>query len=336
MASLKNTTINDTGYLTLPVGTTAQRPSPVNGMIRYNTDNTASGQMEAYVNGAWVAISTTYTIEMVLVAGGGAGGGGSNGGGGGGGGGVIINSGILVTPGTGYSIVIGGGGGAVIGSGAYGNAGGNSTAFGFTAIGGGGGVPNGYFAVWNTVANGGSGGGGGRDTTSYDAFTFGLGTAGQGNNGAGAYKGGYASAGGGGGAGNCGYTGGDDLNGRYDPISCGGEGALINWTGTNFYYGPGGGGAFENAYGNPNGPAPGGRGLGDGGGNGATNAVAPTSGTANRGAGGGGAKSSWSGAGGSGRCVIRYFGPQRASGGTVTSYGGYTVHTFDSSATFTA
>lgn len=333
MASLKNTTINDTGHLTLPVGTNAQRPTPSNGMIRYNTD---IGQMEAYVNGAWVTISTGYTIEMVLVAGGGAGGGGSNGGGGGGGGGVIINSGILVSAGTGYSIVIGGGGASVSGSGSYGSQGGNSTAFGFTALGGGGGVPNGYFGIWNSVSNGGSGGGGGRDTASYDAFTFGLGTTGQGNNGAGAFKGGYASAGGGGGAGNCGYTGGDDLNGRYDPISCGGEGALINWTGTNYYYGPGGGGAFENAYGNANGPAPGGRGLGDGGGYGATNSVGPTSGTANRGAGGGGTKNTSSGAGGSGRCIIRYAGPQRGSGGTITSYGGYTVHTFDASGTFTA
>lgn len=38
MAILKNTTINDTGFLTLPNGTTAQRPaSPQQGSIRYNT-----------------------------------------------------------------------------------------------------------------------------------------------------------------------------------------------------------------------------------------------------------------------------------------------------------
>jgi hypothetical protein len=38
MASLKNTTINDTGFLKLPVGTTAERPgSPTDGMIRKNT-----------------------------------------------------------------------------------------------------------------------------------------------------------------------------------------------------------------------------------------------------------------------------------------------------------
>jgi len=39
MANIKNTRINDTGFLTFPKGTTAQRPSPANaGMLRYNTD----------------------------------------------------------------------------------------------------------------------------------------------------------------------------------------------------------------------------------------------------------------------------------------------------------
>lgn len=39
MATLKNLTINDTGYLQMPSGTIAQRPaSPSQGMIRYNTD----------------------------------------------------------------------------------------------------------------------------------------------------------------------------------------------------------------------------------------------------------------------------------------------------------
>lgn len=39
MADLKNTTINDTGFLNLPAGTTAQRPTSAEvGMIRYNTD----------------------------------------------------------------------------------------------------------------------------------------------------------------------------------------------------------------------------------------------------------------------------------------------------------
>ena len=39
MATLQNTTINDTGFLTLAGGSTAQRPSPTAGMIRLNTSN---------------------------------------------------------------------------------------------------------------------------------------------------------------------------------------------------------------------------------------------------------------------------------------------------------
>lgn len=38
MATLKNTRIDDTGFVNLPVGTTAQRPTiPVAGMLRYNS-----------------------------------------------------------------------------------------------------------------------------------------------------------------------------------------------------------------------------------------------------------------------------------------------------------
>ncbi len=56
MATLKNTVINDTGFMTLPVGNTAQRPaSPVNGMMRYNT---TTGGVDAYVGNAWVNMSS--------------------------------------------------------------------------------------------------------------------------------------------------------------------------------------------------------------------------------------------------------------------------------------
>jgi hypothetical protein len=37
MATLKNTTINDTGFIQLPSGTTAQRPSAATGQMRYNS-----------------------------------------------------------------------------------------------------------------------------------------------------------------------------------------------------------------------------------------------------------------------------------------------------------
>ena len=47
-------TFNSTGAITVPNGTTAQRPAvPINGMIRYNTD---TARFEGYVNG-WVAFS---------------------------------------------------------------------------------------------------------------------------------------------------------------------------------------------------------------------------------------------------------------------------------------
>lgn len=54
-------------------------------------------------------------------------------------------------------------------------------------------------------------------------------------------------------------------------------------------------------------------------------------GQANTGNGGSGEYS-----GGSGIVIIRYLGEQRGSGGTVTSSGGYTIHTFTSSGTFTS
>jgi hypothetical protein len=54
MATLKNSTVNDTGFLQLPVGTTAQRPtspSPSAGMVRFNT---TLGYPEVYTGYSWV------------------------------------------------------------------------------------------------------------------------------------------------------------------------------------------------------------------------------------------------------------------------------------------
>jgi hypothetical protein len=56
MAQLKNTTINDTGFLQIPSGTTAQRPNPaVLGDFRYNTDEEA---FEVYNGEDWFEIGT--------------------------------------------------------------------------------------------------------------------------------------------------------------------------------------------------------------------------------------------------------------------------------------
>lgn len=51
MATLKNTTINDTGFLQVATGNTAQRPvSPSTGDLRYNTD---IGLFEVYDSSVW-------------------------------------------------------------------------------------------------------------------------------------------------------------------------------------------------------------------------------------------------------------------------------------------
>lgn len=60
MASLKNTTINDTGFIQMPSGTMAQRPaSPVAGMLRYNT---TTAYLEFYSGVSWQLIAGTGTI----------------------------------------------------------------------------------------------------------------------------------------------------------------------------------------------------------------------------------------------------------------------------------
>jgi len=54
MANLKKTTIDDTGFLQIPRGTTAERPStPAVGMMRWNTDE---GFVEVYNGEGWTSI----------------------------------------------------------------------------------------------------------------------------------------------------------------------------------------------------------------------------------------------------------------------------------------
>ena len=54
MAILQNITVNDTGYLKIPVGTTSNRPStPTVGMLRYNSD---TRQHEWYNGSEWIQI----------------------------------------------------------------------------------------------------------------------------------------------------------------------------------------------------------------------------------------------------------------------------------------
>jgi hypothetical protein len=52
----QNANFVSTGAITVPVGTTAQRPTATNGMIRYNTTTSA---FEYYANGTWATANVT-------------------------------------------------------------------------------------------------------------------------------------------------------------------------------------------------------------------------------------------------------------------------------------
>ena len=182
MADLKNTNIDDTGFIKLPQGSSAQRPSGSDGLLRYNSD---TDKLETYAGAAstWVAAGNdgalgtggdsvfdisdegstyrvhtftnngTFTctrageVEYLIIAGGGGGSGNYYDDGGGGGAGGLIQ-GTTTLSATGYSIGIGNGG-------AKNANGSNTTALGLTALGGGrGGGHRGSGSA------GGSGGGG--------------------------------------------------------------------------------------------------------------------------------------------------------------------------------
>ena len=278
--------------------------------------------------------SVLFNVEVLLVAGGGAGGGRHAGGGGGGG--VIYNPSYPLNPGVAYTVTVGAGGSGFAlnsGYGGRGNNGGNSVFDTLTALGGGGG--GGYADGLATVngANGGSGGGaamanglpGGNGSP-------GSGTAGQGFGGGSANTGSSDwAAGGGGGAGGIGLSSqsGSPLGGN------GGPGRLFSISGTPTYYAGGGGGGGGGGGSTTNGGI---GGIGGGGnGNSSYNPNQGTAGTPNTGGGGGGSRDQAGASGGSGIVIVRYYGAQRASGGTVTSVNGYTIHTFTSvgSTTFT-
>ena len=274
------------------------------------------------------SVITLSTVEVLVVAGGGAGGGygGNDGSGGGGAGGLIYSSAVSITPGTPISVTVGDGGSGVGGA-TRGNNGGNSIFGSLTAIGGGGGGTEGAERVGK---DGGSGGGAG----GYGVKSGGAATVGQGN------RGGDCTGPGDGGGGGAGLAGESGLTGK------GGDGLGFGISGTFAYYAGGGGAGGDKR--NTRGASGGLSGIGGGGkGQDANNSTPPQNGTTNTGGGGGGAAGSnptygagttlTSGSGGSGIVIVRYPGPQKAIGGTVTSRGGYTIHTFTSvgSTTFT-
>ena len=64
MATLKNTTVNDTSFLTLPSGTVAQRPgSPVQGMARFNNQ---INEVEVYNGTAWYSNSNPVQTSLLV------------------------------------------------------------------------------------------------------------------------------------------------------------------------------------------------------------------------------------------------------------------------------
>jgi hypothetical protein len=48
--SIQNANLTSTGAVKIPAGTTNNRPTGVNGMIRYNS---STANLEAYIGGAW-------------------------------------------------------------------------------------------------------------------------------------------------------------------------------------------------------------------------------------------------------------------------------------------
>jgi hypothetical protein len=307
--------IRTSGSMTIPKGTTGNRPSgTTSGRLRFNTTTT---KPEIHDGTSWKTLGYgPYTADWLVVAGGGSGGDCTSPdrhGGGGGAGGLRTSYGstsgggssaeldMSITPGTVYTITVGAGG-ASIGSSADtpGNVGANSSISGaglttITSLGGGGGGGN------ETAGSSGGSGGGGQESDGAGQ----AGTSGQG------YAGGTGSEGDdrGGAGGGAGAVGGTTV---------GGAGLAVAITGSSVTYAGGGGS----------------QGAGGAGGGGA----ASTAGTANTG-GGGGAAGTTSGAGGSGVVILRmatgnYSGTVTGSP-TVTTTGSDTVIKFTSSGTYT-
>jgi hypothetical protein len=275
-------------------------------------------------------VPTNINISLLAVAGGGSGAG-FGPGGGGGAGGMVVNNSISLATTTTYTVVVGAGGVAYQAENKddrQASRPGSNTVFSgtglttVTAIGGGGGSSYGTNPPYGPSSGGSGGGGSGKLGYTSPAD----GTAGQGNNGGNGSSpsGNDGGGGGGGGAGAVGSAGSSQSGGA------GGVGLQNNFrTGSNVYYaGGGGGGAYNNGGGT------GGSGGNGGGGAGARTGSA-TNGSVNTGGGGGGTGDAFGngtpGNGGSGIVVITYAGSPAFTGGTVTTVGSNTVHTFTSS-----
>jgi hypothetical protein len=310
-------TSSGTGAWKMPVGTTGQRPTGASGLIRLNS---TTGNPEWYdaTTSAWSTFSQPagYSVNYLIASGGGGGGGGSGGGGGAGG---LLTGTTSLSAGVPYTITIGSGGagGATNTNGTIGVV---SSALTISPVGGG-------YGQGSVGVSGGSGGPGGSGGGGFGggggSGTGGTGTSGQGSNGG---NGATQTAGGGGGSS---AVGGNAVASA--SAGAGGAGTSNSISGTAVTYAGGGGGGSLNG-------SAGAGGAGGGGAGGFTVVgVAATANTGGGGGGGGGSTGNFAGGnGGSGIVIIAYLGSQRGTGGTVTSSGGYTIHTFTSSGTYNA
>ena len=295
-----------------------------------------------------VVITPGLSFEALIVAGGGSGGNHNttNANGGGGAGGVLRGS--ISTAGGVYAVTVGAGGSAIANATALNGVKGTNSSLGSYAAEGGGGGGSSGVGFSSSSQNGGSGGGnayyqsgGGLANSNLTAGTLTV----LGNNG-GSTSTTWTGAGGGG-AGAVGQAGTGS-----SPGGNGGIGITNDWTGTTRYLAGGGGGGGNSSERAGDGFYGGGRGSGTTtyySYNVYTNEInATTKGSGiptavvNTGGGGGGGSywasnggwSTGSGAGGSGIVIIQYAGSQKATGGTVTTVGSNTVHTFTTSGTF--
>jgi hypothetical protein len=257
--------------------------------------------------GGWKAPATNTKILALIVGGGGGGGGGYQAGGGGAGG--YIETTTSLTVGSYYPIQVGNGGRGF--SNPYISANGvSSSAFGFTAVGGGSGASEYIIGISNTQNIAGAGGSGGGGSWGDPATNSGgTGTSGQGNSGGRGYQNSsaYFYGGGGGGATSAGAEGSSTKGGN------GGAGKLSSVLGSTLA--GGGGGSLRTANTSSN------SGLGGsgGGGNsaytdnanvgdtgGAQNGIANTGGGGGAGLSVAGTSYAAGGAGGSGIVAFKY------------------------------
>lgn len=271
------------------------------------------------------------TVQALVVGGGG--GGGNNHAGGGGGGGVF--AGPVVIKQQAYAVTVGAGGAGGVGVGTAGGNGGISIFSDVISHGGGGG---GGRINTNSVSQATMGGSGGGGAGTIDAATgvagagiFGI--IGRGN------KGGNGSsdstAGQGGGGGGATGAGGNATGAANTGVSgAGGAGYTSSISGASVCYAGGGsGGRWGYVASGVGAPGCAGGTGGQGGG-----PISGGAGTVNLGGGGGGGSDGGGngGAGGSGVVIISYpTGSMTATGGTITTSGGNTIHRFTSSGTFT-